>query len=81
MAVNIEGNWLILLRKIISRENLELQIHRFIFSENEANKRKLQQIQIRLEQTQAKEHETLTRFQASLAVVEQNQFDRADVDH
>lgn len=50
-----------------------------MFRENEANKRKLQQLQVKFEQTQAKERETLAKFRESLAIVEQNQLDRAEV--
>lgn len=52
-----------------------------LFRENEANKRKLQQLQVKLEQTQGKEQETLAKFRESLAIVEQNQLDRAEVDN
>ena len=36
-------------------------------------------MQVRLELTQAKEQETLAKFQESLAIVEQNHLDRAEV--
>jgi len=53
----------------------------FIYRENEANKRKLQQIQVKLEQTEAKEQETLAKFQESRVIIEQHHFDKAEVDY
>ncbi len=52
-----------------------------IYRENEANKRKLQQTQVKLGQTATKEQETLAKFQETLIIIEQNRFDRADVDY
>ncbi|CAF2470353.1 unnamed protein product [Rotaria sp. Silwood2] len=46
--------------------------------ESETNKRKLQQIQVNLEQIEAKEQQTLTKLQGSLAMVEQNKFEKAE---
>jgi hypothetical protein len=57
-------------------------IHAYVFisRENEANKRKLQQTQVKLEQIEAKERERLAKFQESLVIIEQHQFDKTEVD-
>ncbi|CAF4268094.1 unnamed protein product, partial [Adineta steineri] len=49
-----------------------------MITENEANKRKLQQIQLKLEKTEAKEQETLAKLQKTLVITEQCQFEKAE---
>ena len=49
------------------------------FSENEANKRKLQQMQIKLEETENKEQSTLAKLQECIQIVEQGQFEKNEV--
>lgn len=49
------------------------------FSENEANKRKLQQMQIKLEETENKEQGTLAKLQECIQIVEQGQFEKNEV--
>ncbi|CAF0773995.1 unnamed protein product [Adineta steineri] len=49
-----------------------------MITENEANKRKLQQIQMKLEKTEAKEQETLAKLQKTLVITEQCQFEKAE---
>lgn len=61
-------------KKTISNIN-----HFFIHRENEANKRKLQQIQIKLDETQTKEQGTLGKLQECIQIVEQSQFERNEV--
>ncbi|CAF4698968.1 unnamed protein product [Rotaria socialis] len=49
-----------------------------IMKENETNKRKLRQTQVKLEQIEIQQHETLAKLQVSLAISEQNQFEKAE---
>ncbi|CAF3489715.1 unnamed protein product [Rotaria sp. Silwood1] len=50
----------------------------FIHRENETNKLKLQKIQVKLEQIEAKEQEILNKLKESLAITEQNKFERVE---
>jgi hypothetical protein len=50
-----------------------------ISRENEANKRKLQQIQIKLDESQTKEQGTLAKLQECIQIVEQGQFEKNEV--
>ncbi|CAF1150781.1 unnamed protein product [Rotaria sp. Silwood1] len=50
----------------------------FIHRENETNKLKLQKIQVKLEQIEAKEQETLNKLKESLAITEQDKFERVE---
>ena len=54
-------------------------MNEFMSSENEANKRKLQQIQIKLDETQTKEQGTLAKLQECIQIVEQGQFEKNEV--
>lgn len=47
--------------------------------ENEANKLKVQQLQIKLNESQSKEETTLTKLQECIEIVEQNQFEKNEV--
>ncbi|CAF5216649.1 unnamed protein product [Rotaria magnacalcarata] len=49
-----------------------------IMKENETNKRKLQQTQVKLEQIETQQQGTLAKLQASLVISEQNQFEKAE---
>ncbi|CAF3414380.1 unnamed protein product [Rotaria socialis] len=49
-----------------------------IMKENETNKRKLRQTQVKLEQIEIQQQETLAKLQVSLAISEQNQFEKAE---
>ena len=51
----------------------------FIYRENEANKRKLQQLQIKYDESQSKEEGTLAKLQECIQIVEQNQFEKNEV--
>ncbi len=51
----------------------------FISRENEANKRKLQQLQVKLDESQNKEQGTLAKLQECIQIVEQNQFEKNEV--
>lgn len=50
-----------------------------IFSENENNKRRLQQLQNKLDETQTKEQSTLAKLQECIHIVEQSQFEKNEV--
>jgi len=58
---------------------LKCRINKFVYRENEANKRKLQQLQIKFDQSQSKEEETLAKLQDCIQIVEQNQFEKNEV--
>ncbi|CAF1298323.1 unnamed protein product [Adineta steineri] len=47
-----------------------------IITENEANKRKLQQLQSKFDESQRKEEGTLAKLQECIQIVEQNQFEK-----
>ncbi|UJR15704.1 hypothetical protein I4U23_002637 [Adineta vaga] len=47
-----------------------------IITENETNKRKLQQLQIKFDESQSKEESTLAKLQECIQIVEQNQFEK-----
>ncbi len=51
----------------------------FLSRENEANKRKLQQMQIKLDESQTKEQGTLAKLQECIQIVEQGQFEKNEV--
>ena len=48
-------------------------------SENEANKRKLQQMQVKYDQSETKEQGTLSKLQECIHMLEQSQFERNEV--
>lgn len=50
-----------------------------IFRENENNKRRLQQLQNKLDETQTKEQSTLAKLQECIHIVEQSQFEKNEV--
>ena len=47
--------------------------------ENEANKLKVQQLQIKLNESQSKEESTLAKLQECIQIAEQNQFEKNEV--
>ncbi|CAF1178007.1 unnamed protein product [Didymodactylos carnosus] len=49
-----------------------------LVTENEANKRKVEQIQHKLEQSQIKENATLSKLQECIIIVEQSQFEKTE---
>ena len=52
----------------------------FLYSrENEANKRKLQQLQTKFDESQTKEQGTLAKLQECIQIVEQGQFEKNEV--
>ena len=51
----------------------------FFFRENETNKRKVQQFQAKLEQSENKEQIALGKLQECIQMLEQSQFDRNEV--
>ncbi len=54
-------------------------MNELISRENEANKRKLQQIQIKLDESQTKEQGTLAKLQECIQILEQSQFEKNEV--
>ena len=50
-----------------------------IYRENETNKRKLQQLQIKFDESQSKEQGTLAKLQECIQIVEQSQFEKNEV--
>ena len=66
---------------ILSRKSLESAaiLNEFLSRENEANKRKLQQMQIKVDESQTKEQGTLTKLQECIQIVEQGQFEKNEV--
>ena len=65
---------------ISSRKSIENNfLHQFLSRENEANKRKLQQMQIKFEESQTKEQGTLAKLQECIQIVEQGQFEKNEV--
>ena len=58
---------------------MQHKLNNHFFSENETNKRKLQQLQQKFEQSEEKEHSTLAKLQECLQIVEQSQFEKHEV--
>lgn len=78
--LNTTKKWPISSRKfIITQMNTFIFTSPSSFSENEANKRKLQQMQIKLEETENKEQGTLAKLQECIQIVEQGQFEKNEV--
>jgi hypothetical protein len=67
--------------RILSRKFVEIYILKMIIisRENEANKRKLQQMQVKVDESQNKEQGTLAKLQECIQIVEQNQFEKNEV--
>jgi hypothetical protein len=67
--------------RILSRKFVEIDILKMIIisRENEANKRKLQQMQVKVDESQNKEQGTLAKLQECIQIVEQNQFEKNEV--
>jgi hypothetical protein len=67
--------------RILSRKFVEIDILKMIIisRENEANKRKLQQMQVKVDESQNKEQSTLAKLQECIQIVEQNQFEKNEV--
>ncbi len=67
---------------ILSRNkliNIKQKLNKFLSRENESNKRKLQQMQVKLDESQNKEQGTLAKLQECIHIVEQSQFEKNEV--